>query len=68
MRARGIANLEEILEGRYRSQTGMGLGLVGTRRLMDQFNIASAPGKGTVVLLAEAAATTHAADHGEDAA
>jgi anti-sigma regulatory factor (Ser/Thr protein kinase) len=31
----GIANLENILDGRYRSQSGMGLGLVGARRLMD---------------------------------
>src|SRR5689334_11490809 len=35
----GIANLDEIFEGRYRSDTGMGLGIVGTRRLMDRFEI-----------------------------
>lgn len=39
----GIANLEEILEGRYRSKTGMGLGIIGTRRLMDSFDISTAP-------------------------
>src|SRR5690349_8342310 len=38
----GISNLEEILEGRYRSDTGMGMGIIGTRRLMDRFNITSA--------------------------
>jgi signal transduction histidine kinase len=48
---RGIADLDEILEGRYRSRTGMGLGIVGARRLMDRFSIASTPGKGTVVTL-----------------
>ena len=37
----GIVNLEEILEGRYRSTTGMGIGLLGTRRLMDLFEIDS---------------------------
>ncbi|HEX5434203.1 MAG TPA: ATP-binding protein, partial [Candidatus Angelobacter sp.] len=39
----GIPNLEQILEGRYRSQTGMGLGIIGTRRLMDSFDIATSP-------------------------
>ncbi len=44
----GIANLDEILEGRYRSNTGLGKGIVGTRRLMDFFNIQSGS-SGTVV-------------------
>ncbi len=44
----GITNLNEIFEGRYRSDTGMGLGIVGTRRLMDQFEIHSSS-SGTVV-------------------
>jgi signal transduction histidine kinase/CheY-like chemotaxis protein len=35
----GIHNLDEILEGRYRSETGMGLGILGTKRLMDGFEI-----------------------------
>jgi signal transduction histidine kinase/CheY-like chemotaxis protein len=35
----GIPNLKEIMEGRYRSQTGMGIGIIGTRRLMDNFDI-----------------------------
>ena len=39
----GIPNLEEILEGRYHSQTGMGLGIIGTRRLMDSFDISTTP-------------------------
>ena len=47
----GIANLSDVLAGRYRSTTGMGLGIVGARRLMDQFEITSAPGKGTEVVL-----------------
>jgi signal transduction histidine kinase/CheY-like chemotaxis protein len=47
----GIDNLERILEGRYRSSTGMGLGIVGARRLMDDFLIESGPGSGTTVLL-----------------
>src|SRR6185312_3330617 len=47
----GIHNLEAILEGRYQSKTGMGLGIIGARRLMDQFEIESTPGRGTTVLL-----------------
>src|SRR4029450_13873160 len=47
----GITRLSEILEGSYRSSTGMGLGIIGARRLMDQFEITSAPGKGTQVVL-----------------
>lgn len=45
----GIENLQVILDGQYRSQSGMGLGLVGARRLMDTFSIDSKPGKGTTV-------------------
>ena len=48
---RGIPNVDEILEGRYRSATGMGLGIIGAKRLMDQFTITSSPGRGTSVSL-----------------
>jgi signal transduction histidine kinase/CheY-like chemotaxis protein len=37
----GIANLETILSGGYTSSTGLGLGIVGARRLMDVFEAAS---------------------------
>ncbi len=60
----GIDNLTEIFEGRYHSATGMGLGIVGTKRLMDTFAITSSPG-GTVVKMGKdlpfaAPALTHA--------
>lgn len=45
----GIENLDHVLSGRYKSKTGMGLGILGARRLMDDFSINSVPGKGTVV-------------------
>lgn len=45
----GIEDLQRILRGRYVSSTGLGLGLVGTQRLMDGFDIDSTPGKGTRV-------------------
>src|SRR6201993_1803260 len=32
----GIPNLDDILDGRYKSETGMGMGIIGTRRLMDE--------------------------------
>lgn len=45
----GIANLDSVLSGRHRSAAGMGVGLIGSRRLMDSFEVDSAPGKGTRV-------------------
>jgi signal transduction histidine kinase len=48
---KGIANLQAILDGQYRSQSSMGLGIVGARRLMDRFDIDSKPGEGTMVEL-----------------
>jgi signal transduction histidine kinase/CheY-like chemotaxis protein len=48
-RGPGIRNLQEILENRYSSKTGMGLGILGARRLIDRFEIQSAPGKGATV-------------------
>jgi signal transduction histidine kinase/CheY-like chemotaxis protein len=47
----GIADVSLILSGRYRSTTGMGLGILGARRLMDRFAIESDPGKGTTVTI-----------------
>lgn len=45
----GIRNLDDILEGSYRSKTGMGFGLRGSRNVMDSFDIQSELGKGTRV-------------------
>jgi serine/threonine-protein kinase RsbT len=46
-RGAGITNLDAVLNGGYRSKTGMGVGLLGTKRLMDDFEIDTAPGRGT---------------------
>lgn len=35
----GIANLSDIMNGRYKSRSGLGLGIVGTKRLADSFHI-----------------------------
>ncbi len=50
-RGRGVSDLQAILEGSYHSATGMGFGIVGARRLMDRFDIASSAGAGTTVQL-----------------
>ncbi len=55
----GIPNLEEILEGRYQSTTGMGMGIVGTRRLMDDFAIDAGP-RGTTVRMMKRIPRHHA--------
>lgn len=47
----GIADVERALTDGYTSGTGMGLGLGGTRRLVDHFTIDSAPGAGTRVAI-----------------
>ena len=50
-RGPGIANLRSVLSGEYRSSTGMGIGVAGTRRLMDRFEIDSTPAGTTVTLI-----------------
>ncbi len=47
----GIKDVEAILSDTYRSRTGMGAGLKGTRRLMDSFQIESTSGRGTMVVV-----------------
>jgi signal transduction histidine kinase/CheY-like chemotaxis protein len=46
---RGIADTAAILAGDHRSTTGMGIGITGARRLMDEFALDSASGAGTTV-------------------
>ncbi len=50
-RGPGIANLEGILSGEYSSRTGMGLGILGARRLMDRFEVTSSADAGTRVAM-----------------
>jgi len=45
----GIADLELALTDGWTSGSGLGLGLSGSRRLVDKFEIDSAPGRGTTV-------------------
>jgi len=46
----GIEHLDDILAGRYQSGTGMGMGIVGARRLMDGFSIQTSAAGTTVVV------------------
>jgi serine/threonine-protein kinase RsbT len=48
---RGIGDVEAALEHGFASDKGLGLGLPGARRLMDEFHIASELGKGTTVTM-----------------
>jgi signal transduction histidine kinase/DNA-binding response OmpR family regulator len=48
---KGIQNLDEILGGKYVSKTGMGVGMIGAKRLLDRFEVQTQPGKGTIVTL-----------------
>jgi serine/threonine-protein kinase RsbT len=47
----GIADIEQAMTDHFTSGQGMGLGLGGAKRLVDQFEIWSEPGKGTVVCI-----------------
>jgi len=47
----GIVDLDLILSGRYRSPNGLGIGITGSRTLMDEFAIDTRIGEGTVVEL-----------------
>lgn len=39
----GIRNLDEILSGKYRSSTGLGLGIAGSKRLSSSFDVETGP-------------------------
>ena len=45
------ATLRSIMRGHYQSSSGLGVGLSGTRKLMDEFDIQTRAGEGTRVTL-----------------
>jgi serine/threonine-protein kinase RsbT len=45
----GIADIDRAMQDGYSTGKGLGLGLPGSRRLMDEFEIDSKPGKGTTI-------------------
>ncbi|HEY4010666.1 MAG TPA: anti-sigma regulatory factor [Acidobacteriaceae bacterium] len=50
-RGPGIRDIDQAMMDGFTSGSGMGLGLGGTRRLMDEFNIASKLNEGTTVTI-----------------
>lgn len=46
----GMADIEAAIRGGKKSGQGLGIGLAGVRRLMDQLEIHSEPGRGTTVI------------------
>jgi len=47
----GIPDVARALQDGYSTSGGLGLGLPGARRLMDDFDVVSTPGKGTTVTM-----------------
>lgn len=47
----GIADVEQALGVGFTSGRGLGMGLPGTRRLMDEMEIDTGPGRGTIVTI-----------------
>jgi serine/threonine-protein kinase RsbT len=47
----GIADIAQAMKDGFTSGGGMGLGLGGSKRLCDEFEIESAPGKGTRIMI-----------------
>jgi len=47
----GIPDLRQALRDGYSTYRGLGLGLAGARRLMDEFDIVTEVGKGTTVTM-----------------
>ncbi len=47
----GIADVEQAMADGFSTSDGLGQGLPGSRRLMDEFRIESAPGRGTRVAM-----------------
>ena len=47
----GILDVERALQDGYSTGGGLGLGLAGAKRLMDEFEVLSQPGKGTTIVM-----------------
>ena len=47
----GIADVARAIAGGHSTSGGLGLGLSGVRRLMDEFEISSEPAKGTTITI-----------------
>lgn len=45
----GIRDIRKVMEDGYSTSGGLGAGLPGVKRLMDNFDLISSPGKGTTI-------------------
>ena len=52
-RGQGILQLDQIQKGSFVSKKGMGVGLIGSQRLMDDFDIQTQADKGTEITIAK---------------
>lgn len=49
----GIADVDAVMSSEFQSRTGLGVGIRGSRALMDRFAITSTVGEGTTVVMAK---------------
>jgi serine/threonine-protein kinase RsbT len=49
----GIADLDQVMQDGFSTAGSLGLGLPGSRRLVDEFSIDSTPGQGTRVVIVQ---------------
>lgn len=47
----GIRDVQQAMQDGFSTSRGLGLGLPGSRRLMDEFEISSQPGIGTTIVM-----------------
>ena len=47
----GIADVEQAMLDGYSTGKGLGIGLPGAKRLMDDFDVHSSPGRGTTIVM-----------------
>jgi signal transduction histidine kinase len=64
----GIAHIDDVMSGTYVSQTGMGLGIVGAKKLNDCFRLETAVNEGTTVELGRRFPRSRRSFSGTDAA
>jgi serine/threonine-protein kinase RsbT len=50
-RGPGIASIDQAMKEGYSTSGGLGMGLPGVRRLMDEMEVASSPSEGTAVTI-----------------
>ena len=49
----GISDVAQVMQPGYTTSNGLGMGLPGSKRLMDEMSIDSAPGKGTMIVVSK---------------